>query len=116
MDFHKSKFATFAVLLFAAILPLAGCMGAAREQRVAVSTLNAKDLPRETIIGLTTLKSEDVEFDSVPYPSGKSKGKVGGFFEDQAVHGIVKGADYSIPLELVQRVWIMRRGISTGRT
>src|SRR6185369_9311345 len=65
---------------------------------------------------LTTLKSEDVEFDWVPYPDGKFKGKKGGFFEDRAVHGIVKGAEYSLPLEQVQRVWIMRRGISTGRT
>ncbi|HEY2842959.1 MAG TPA: hypothetical protein VGJ09_04885 [Bryobacteraceae bacterium] len=83
---------------------------------MSVSALNIKDLPKETVVGLTTLKSEDVEFDAVPYPSGKSKGKASGFFEDGSVHGIVKGAEYSIPLDQVQRVWVMRRGISTGRT
>jgi hypothetical protein len=114
MDCRHSKFAV--LVLFISILLLAGCLGAAREQRVAVSTLNVKDLPKQTIVGVTTLKSEDVEFDSVPYPSGKSKGKKGGFFEDGAVHGIVKGAEYSLPLDQVQRVWIMRRDISTGRT
>lgn len=115
MDRH-SKFAALGLCLLIAILSLAGCMGAAREQRVAVSTLNIKDLPKETIVGLTTLKSEDVEFDSVPYPSGKAKGRKGGFFEDSAVHGIVKGAEYNLPLDQVQRLWIMRRDFSTGRT
>ena len=116
MDVHQSKFAALALFLFITMLVLAGCLGAAREQRLEVSTLNAKDLPKETIVGLTTLKSEDVEFDSVPYPNGKFKGKVGGFFEGRAVHGIVKDAEYNLPLDQVQRVWIMRRDFSTGRT
>jgi len=115
-NLQHSKFAALVVFLFMTILVLAGCMGTAREQRVAVSALNVKDLPKETIVGLTTSKSEDVEFDSVRYPSGKSKGRVGGFFEDGAVRGIVKGEEYSLPLEQVQRVWVMRRNVSTART
>ena len=114
MDLRRSKFA--ALVLFLSILSLAGCRGAAMERRVAVSTLNLKELPKETIIGVTTLKSEDVEFDSVPYPTGKAKGRKGGFFEAGSVHGIVKGAEYSLPIDQVQRVWIMRRDFSTGRT
>ncbi len=116
MDLHHSRFAGRVLCLLIAILSLAGCLGPAREQRLAVSALNIKDLPKETIVGLTTLNGGDVEFDSVPYPSGKSKGKKGGFFEDNAVHGIVKGADYNLPLDQVQRVWVMRRDVSTGRT
>jgi len=116
MNLQRSKFAALFVYLFTTTFVLVGCMGAAKQQRVAASTLNIQDLAKETVVGLTTLKSEDVEFDWVPYPDGKFKGKKGGFFEDRAVHGIVKGAEYSLPLEQVQRVWIMRRGISTGRT
>jgi hypothetical protein len=116
MDFHHLKFTGRFLFLFIAILSLAGCMGPAMQQRLAVSALNIKDLPKETIVGLTTLKSEDVDFDSVPYPNGKFKGKVGGFFEDRAVRGMVKGAEYNLPVDQVQRVWVMRRDFSTGRT
>jgi hypothetical protein len=116
MSFHHSKFVGCIVLLLIAILLLTGCMGAAKEQRLPVSALNLKDLPKETIVGLTTVISEDVVFDSVPFPSGEFKGRKGGFFVDGAVHGIVKGTEYNLPLDQVQRLWLMRRNISTGRT
>lgn len=115
MDFRHSKFAALLLLLIAT-LSLAGCLGAAREQRLAVSAVNVKELPKETIIGITTVKGDDVEFDAVPYPSGNSNGKKGGFFEDGTVHGVVKGSEYSLPLDQVQRIWVMRRNVSTGRT
>jgi hypothetical protein len=58
---------------------------------VAVSTLNLKDLPKGKVVGLTTLKSEDVEFDSVAYRAAALSGKSRRIFDDQSVRGIVKG-------------------------
>ncbi|HEV2199289.1 MAG TPA: hypothetical protein VGR73_05680 [Bryobacteraceae bacterium] len=89
-------------------------MGPVKQQRVPVSQV--KNPQSETIVGLTTIKGEDVEFDLVPSTGGKTAGRTGGVYEDSAVRGLVKGAEYRIPIDQVQRLWVMRRGISTGRT
>jgi hypothetical protein len=102
------------VLLSAAAILLASCMGPVKQHRLAVSQV--KNPQNETFVGLTSVKGEDVEFDAVPYPSGNFKGRIGGFYEDRAIHGIVKGAEYQIPIDQVQRLWLMRRGVSAGRT
>jgi hypothetical protein len=102
------------VLSAVGALLLAGCAGPLMQQRLAVSQI--KNPQGETIVGLTTVKAEDVEFDLVPSTGGKFQGRTGGVYENSVVRGSVKGAEYRIPIDQVQRLWVMRHGISTGRT
>jgi len=102
------------VLCSVGSLLLAGCAGPMTQQRLAVSQI--KNPQGETIVGLTTVKAEDVEFDLVPSTGGTFQGRTGGVYENSVVRGSVKGAEYRIPMDQVQRLWVMRRGISTGRT
>lgn len=60
---------------------------------------------KDTIIGATTLKAEDVRFD----PPGAS-------LLNGTLHGSVNKAAYDLPMDQVRRLWVQREGVSTGRT
>jgi len=60
---------------------------------------------KDTIIGATTLKGEDVSFD----PPGAT-------IASGTLHGSVKKTTYDLPMDQVQRLWIQRDTISSGRT
>jgi hypothetical protein len=74
-----------------------------KQQRLKTSQVPHPEL--EQIVGLTTIKGEDVRFDLT-----------GGSYAERTIRGKVKGSDFQIPIDQVERVWVMRRGISTGRT
>src|SRR5664279_3564164 len=90
------------VLSLAATLALIACMGPVKQQRLKTATI--KSPAQEDIVGLTTIKGEDIEFDKF------------GSFAEGSVRGKVKGADFQIPIGQVDRLWVMRRSVSTGRT
>src|ERR1035437_10228999 len=90
-------------ILLAAVALLAGCMGAVRQQKLNVGQI--KHPETEQIVGLTTVKGEDVRFD----PPGAG-------YANNTDRGWVAGAAYSAHMEDVSRLWVMRRGVSAGRT
>jgi hypothetical protein len=91
------------ILLFlVATLALMACMGPAKQQRVKTSTI--KNPGQEHIVGLTTVKGVEIQFDQA------------GVYAQGSVRGKVKGADFQIPIEQVERLWVMRRSVSKGRT
>ena len=93
---------TRTVVLLAA-LALIACMGPVKQQRLNISKIQRPEL--EQIVGLTTIQGEDIQFDAS-----------GGVYVNRSIQGKVKGADYQIAIDQVQRLWVMRRGVSTGRT
>src|SRR5208282_4656480 len=60
---------------------------------------------QEHIVGITTKKGEDVQFDPP-----------GGVVNRDAIEAKVKNAPYTIAVQDVQRLWVERRGISGPRT
>ena len=90
-------------LLPACILLLAGCMGPERLHRLDVAKV--KHPETEEIIGLTTIRGEDVRFDPP-----------GAVYAAGAIRGTVQKAAYTARVEEVQRLWVMRRNISKART
>ncbi len=59
----------------------------------------------DTIIGVTTLKAEEIKFD----PPGAT-------MANGTVHGSVNKVVTDLQMDQVQRLWVEREGISTGRT
>jgi hypothetical protein len=90
------------VIMLAAVV-LAACAGPMKQQRLKPSEIRHPEI--EQIVGLTTVKGENVTFDPA-----------GGAYIDKSIEGKVKGADYRIALSEVERIWVMRRGISAART
>jgi hypothetical protein len=84
------------------LLSLSGCH-VRKVYRVAPTTVVQAD--KELIIGITTVKGEDVSFDVH-----------GATISNGILTGTVKNAPYQIPLAEVQRLWIQKDGISTART
>ena len=95
-----SKRAIAAVLVF--ILALSGC-AVHKVQKVPVASVAHPE--KEMIVGMTTLKGEEVSFDPP-----------GAVIADSKLSGSVKKAPYTIPMADVQRLWVDRKGISTVRT
>jgi hypothetical protein len=60
---------------------------------------------QEHIVGVTTKKGEDVQFDPP-----------GAIVNRDAIEAKVKNASYTVPIQDVQRLWVERRGISAPRT
>jgi hypothetical protein len=60
---------------------------------------------KDTIVGVTTVKGEDVSFD----PPGAT-------VKDGTLHASVKKTPYELPLDQVQRFWIERKELSKART
>ncbi len=60
---------------------------------------------KEKIVGVTTLKGEDVSFD----PPGAS-------IKEKKLYAFVKKIPYALPLDQVQRFWVERKELSKART
>jgi hypothetical protein len=60
---------------------------------------------KEKIVGITTIKGEDVSFD-----------KPGASIKNGTLYASVKKTHYEVSLDQVQRVWVERKELSTGRT
>jgi hypothetical protein len=73
-----------------------------------VQKLPTADVPqpkKEKIIGVTTIKGEDVSF----RPPGAS-------VKNGTLYASVNKSPYEVPLDQVQRVWVERKELSKGRT
>ena len=86
------------------LLTLSGCT-IKKVQQVAPASVAVPLPANESIVGITTVKGEDVSFD-----------KPGATFVNGMLHGSVKTAAYAISVDQVQRYWIEKRDISTART
>ena len=89
-------------LLLSFLLSISGC-SVRKVEKVPFAGVTLTE--RETVVGVTTIKGEEVSFDR---PGGSIKNKV--------VSGLVKKNPYEIPVDQVQRVWIERKEPSTSRT
>jgi hypothetical protein len=86
------------------LLVLSGCTVHKVQQLPAASV--PQPLPdKERIVGITTMKGEDVRFD-----------EPGATIVSGSIHGYVKKAAYELPMDQVQRLWVDKEQISTGRT
>jgi hypothetical protein len=89
-------------IVLAVLLSLSGC-SVRKVQKVPVASVTQPE--KEKIVGITTIKGEDVSFDPA-----------GGSISNGTLSGTVKKIPYEIPMDQVQRLWVEREGISTGRT
>lgn len=89
-------------MVLAVLLSLSGC-SVRKVQKVPTASLPQPE--KEKIVGVTTVKGEDVSFD----PPGAS-------ITNGTLHATVKTSPYEVPLDQVQRVWVERTEISKGRT
>ena len=85
------------VLVF--VLAVTGCYGPVKVRHV--DTAKVPHPEKEQIVGVTTLKGEDVVFDSRS-----------GYVKDKVVHAQVKTVPWQIPLNEVQTIWVERRGLN----
>lgn len=95
-----SKRALAAVLVF--MLTLSGC-SIHKVQRVPLASVPHPE--KEMVVGITTLKGDDVSFD----PPGAK-------IAENTLSGSVKKSPYTIPMADVQRLWVERKEASTART
>ena len=73
-----------------------------------VQKVSPADVPqpeKETIIGVTTIKGEDVSFD-----------RPGASIKSGMLYASVNRTAYEVPLNQVQRLWVERKELSKGRT
>lgn len=73
-----------------------------------VQKVSPADVPqpeKEKIVGVTTIKGEDVSF----HPPGAS-------IKNGTLYASVNKTPYEVPLDQVQRVWVERKELSKGRT
>jgi hypothetical protein len=89
-------------LVLISLLSLSGC-SVRKIQKLPVASVQQPD--KEKIVGVTTIKGEDVSFD----PPGAS-------IANGTLSATVKKTPYTVPLDQVQRVWLERREKSTART
>jgi hypothetical protein len=90
-------------IVLAALLSLgSGCHVRKVQQLPAAGVAQPE---KETIVGVTTLKGEEVSFD----PPGAS-------IRDRTLHASVKKSPYELPLDQVQRFWVERKELSKART
>jgi hypothetical protein len=84
------------------LLTLTGCSVKTEQKLPPTAVIQpAKD----TIIGATTLKAEEIKFD----PPGAT-------LLNGTLHGYVSKVAYDLPMDQVQRLWVMHESISAGRT
>ena len=91
-------------VLLTVLLTLSGCT-VHKVQQLPTANVPQPLPDKERIVGITTMKGEDVRFDSP-----------GASIVSGTLHGWVNKATYSISMEQVQRLWIDKEEISTGRT
>lgn len=84
------------------LLSLSGCY-VRKVEKIPVA--NVPELEKEVVVGVTTNKGEDISFD-----------KPGGSIRNGVVSGSVQKTSYEIPADQIQRVWVERKHLSTGRT
>ena len=89
-------------IVLVVLLSLAGCH-VKRVQQLPPASVTQPE--KERIVGVTTLKGEEVSFD----PPGAS-------IQDKTLHASVKKAPYELPLDQVQRFWVERQELSKSRT
>ena len=89
-------------MVLAVLLSLSGC-SVRKVQKVPIASVAQPE--QEKIVGVTTIKGEDVSFD----PPGAS-------IKNGTLDGSVKKVPYELPLDQVQRIWVERKEISKGRT
>jgi hypothetical protein len=89
-------------MVLAVVLCLAGCHVKRVQQLPPTSVAQPE---KETIVGVTTVKGEQVSFD----PPGAS-------IQDKTLHASVKKTPYELPLDQVQRFWVQRKELSKART
>jgi len=70
-----------------------------------VSTADVPQPASEKIVGITTIKGEDISFD-----------KPGASIKDGRLHAFLRNSAYEVPLDQVQRLWVERKELSKGRT
>src|ERR1700733_5042962 len=73
-----------------------------------VQPLPTADVPqpeKETIVGITTRKGEDISFD-----------KPGASIKNGTLYAAVHKTPYQLPLDQVQRLWVERKELSRSRT
>jgi len=92
---------TIAVLL-AFLLSLSGCTV---RKVVRVPTANVAQPDKEVIVGVTTMKGEEVSFDPP-----------GAVLKDRTLTATVKKVPYELSLDQAQRLWVERKEKSTART
>ena len=97
----RLKICTALPLLFA--VGVSSCMGPTKIRHLDLAKVTKPE--KERIAGLTTVKGEDVAFD-----------QASGYLLDGVVKGNVRNAQYSIPVDQVQRLWVYRQEFSPGRT
>jgi hypothetical protein len=97
-----TKRAIAVILVF--LLSLSGCM-VHKVSKVPTASVTQPLPDREKIVGITTMKGDDVSFD-----------QPGASIANGSLHGLVKKAAYDIPMDQVQRLWIDKEQVSTGRT
>lgn len=99
----RSKNLVWRILPAVAALALIACAGAMKQQRIP--TAQVRNPAVVQIVGVTTVKGEEVQFDLGT-----------GFFADGVVNGKVKGAEFHLALAQVERLWVMQKSISKGKT
>ena len=70
-----------------------------------VATADVPQPPKEKIVGVTTIRGEEVSFDNP-----------GALIKDGKLSASVNKAPYEIPLDQVQRFWVERKELNKGRT
>jgi hypothetical protein len=91
-------------LVLTVLLTLSGCTVHKVQQLPTASV--PQPLPdKERIVGITTMKGETVNFDDP-----------GATIVSGTLHGSVKKVAYEIPMDQVQRLWVDKEQISSGRT
>jgi hypothetical protein len=91
-------------LVLALLLTLSGCT-VHKVQKLPTASVPQPLPAKETIVGITTMQGVNVSFD----PPGAT-------IANESVHGWVNKSTYDISMSQVQRLWIDREEISTGRT
>src|SRR5450631_3156823 len=91
-------------LVLTVLLTLSGCT-VKKVVQVPAANVAAPLPPTETIVGVTTVKGEDVSFDTP-----------GASIANGALHGLVKKVAYDLPIDQAQRLWVQKKEVSTART
>ena len=89
-------------VVLAGLLVLYGC-SVRKVQKLPIATVSQPE--KEKIVGITTIKGDDVSFDSP-----------GASIANGTLIATVKKVAYQIRLDQVQRVWVERKEKSTART
>jgi hypothetical protein len=91
-------------LVLTLLLTLTGCT-VKKVQKLPAASIAATLPENQSVVGVTTMKGEDVAFDAP-----------GALIKDGKLTGKVKKTVYELPIDQAQRLWIQTKEISTART